>query len=113
MPSPWAALLPLQAPLLLLLLSVGSTSATNATAATAGTGKSQQRLLAQLAGELSVNRMVRLLMLQPAEGTSPWAAAPMLRNTTLRPIFAAVDRCAWDQNVYGWWLLWGLGPLVA
>lgn len=87
MASPWAAALQLL--LLLLAALVPSPS----TAAIATNVKAQQRLMAQLAGDLAVDRVARLLMLQPAGGTSPWAAAPLLRNATLQPLFAAVDRC--------------------
>lgn len=104
MPSPWAAALQL---LLLLLAALVPSPSTAAIATTTATNiKAQQRLMAQLAGDLAVDRVARLLMLQPAGGTSPWAAAPLLRNATLQPLFAAVDRCT-CVAVCG---PWGLEP---
>lgn len=48
---------------------------------------------AALVGELAVDSLARLLMLQPFDGVSPWRAGALLKNATLQPIFAAVDRC--------------------
>lgn len=85
-------------PLVLLVLGVLSAMATGptATAAAATTsadGAVTPALLGRLAGELAVDPLARWLMLQPSEGVTPWRAGPILRNATLQPLFAAVDRC--------------------
>lgn len=81
--------------LLALLLPFPTAAAAAGAAQPAGSGMA----LARLAGELAVQPMARLVMLHPAGGTTPWAAAPLLRNATLQPVFAAVDRCAYMYTI--------------
>ncbi len=74
---------------------VGTTTTTSSSRVSPG--------LARLAGAVAVDPMARRLMLLHLADTSPWSAGPLLRNATLAPLFAAVDRCAYACD--GWFPL--------
>ena len=50
--------------------------------------------MVQLVGELAVDPLARRLMLLHTEDTSPLTARALLCNVTLKPVLAAIDRCA-------------------